>query len=144
VVVVIRVALGTRRGLSAGPRGVAGAIALGLGLAIVLMTAPVWGQVHERLGNGWFRVTWQPRSDGVAPRIEGHVYNDSAVRVTNVRLQVEGLAADSHLAGKTFVWAVGDVVPGGETYFVVESIPRAVSYRIGVVSFDVVSGVEAP
>jgi hypothetical protein len=35
-------------------------------------------------------------------------------------------------------------VPGGETSFVVYGMPGAVTYRIGVVSYDVVSSTEAP
>jgi len=41
------------------------------------------------------------------------------------------------------VWALGDIGPNGETSVVAETIPGAVTYRITVVSFDLVS-VEAP
>jgi hypothetical protein len=119
-------------------------VSFALGLAIVLIAAPVWGQEHDPFAAGRFRVTWEPRSYGPPGTIEGHVHNDSMFRVTDVRVEVEGFAADRHPVGRTFAWAVGDVVPGGETYFVVESLPGAVTYRMGVVSFDVVSGVEAP
>jgi hypothetical protein len=119
-------------------------VALGLGLAVALMTAPVWGQEHDPFAAGRFRVTWEPRPYGPAGMIEGHVHNDSMIRVANVRVEVEGFAADRHPVGRRLAWAVGDVVPGGEAYFVVESLPGAVTYRMGVVSFDIVSGVEAP
>jgi len=38
------------------------------------------------------------------------------------------------------VWAIGDIDPGGETSFVFDALPDAVSYQIAVVSYDVVSG----
>ena len=59
--------------------------------------------------------------------------------MTDVQLQVEGLNADSLPVGRSFVWAVGDIVPGGETSFAAEPMPGAISYRITVSSFDVVS-----
>jgi hypothetical protein len=67
------------------------------------------------------------------------VHNDSPFRVTDVRLQLEGLGADRQAVGWTFAWAVGDLVPGGETSFVFDALPGAVSYRFAVVSYDVVS-----
>jgi hypothetical protein len=120
-------------------------VSLALGLALVLMTGVVSAENPDQSANGLFRVTWEPRTDSVAARtIQGHVYNDSPLRVTDVRLQVEGLGADDHPVGKTFAWALGDIVPSGETSFVVDSMPGAVTYRIGVVSYDVVSSAEAP
>ncbi len=76
--------------------------------------------------------------------IQGQVRNDSTVWVTDVRLRVEGIDAGGRPVGQRVVWALGDIVPGGEPSFVVESVPGAVSYRIDVVSFAVVSVVEAP
>jgi hypothetical protein len=120
-------------------------VSLVLGLAVALIAAPVWGQEHDPFAAGRFHVTWEPRPYGAPGMIEGHVHNDSMARVANVRVEVEGLAADHHLVGRKLAWVIGDIVPGGETYFVVESLPGAVTYRIDVVSFNVVSGgVEAP
>jgi hypothetical protein len=100
------------------------------------MAAAAWGQNRDRVPNDLFHVTWAPRDLGVAPTIEGHVYNDSTLRVTDVRLQVEGLDADSRPLGRRSAWALGDIVPGGETSFVIETIPGAVNYRITVISYD--------
>ena len=117
---------------------------LALALAVVLIATPVWGQDHDPSSGGRFHVVWDPRG-GIAGTIKGHVYNGSVLRLTNVRLEAEGLAADHHSVGKKLIWAVGDIVPGGEAYFVVEAMPDAVTYRVDVVSFDIVSrGVEAP
>ena len=41
---------------------------------------------------------------------------------------------------RTFTWTIGDIVPGGQTSFVFEAMPEAVSYRFAVVSYNVVSG----
>jgi hypothetical protein len=112
---------------------------LALGLMLVSLTTPVWGQNREQPANGWFRVSWQPRLDTLSSTIEGRVYNDSPFRVTDVRLKVEGLNGDSRPVGQRFTWAYGDIVPGGQTAFLVEAMPRAVTYRVTVSSFDLVS-----
>ena len=111
-------------------------LALTIGFAIVLLTTVAWGQNREQ-----FRVTWAPRAHALPSSIDGHVYNESSFRVTDVRLRVEGFDGDDRLVGRTFAWAIGDIVPGGETSFVVETIPGAVTYRIRVHAFDVVSGI---
>jgi len=112
-----------------------------LGLVLILLTTSAWGQSDD----GWFRVSWAPEPEGATriPRIEATVHNDSRYRVTDVQLRVEGLSADNHQVGQRVVWALGDIAPSGETSFVAETIPGAVTYRITVVSFDLVS-VEAP
>jgi len=91
-------------------------VSLALALALILPTT-AWGQTHDQ--SDWLRVSWKPSTHRVASRIEGHVYNDSPYRVTAVRLRVQGVDA--------------------ETSFVVEAIPGAVTYRIAVLAFDVVS-----
>jgi len=112
------------------------------GLGAILMTS-AWGQGTGRVSAEQFRVTWERRAFGVRPSIEGHVYNTSSVRVTDVRLQIEGLGADSRPVGRKFAWALGDIVPGGETSFVTPAMPGAVDYQITVISYDVVSS-QAP
>jgi len=117
---------------------------LAFGLALVLMTTAAWGQSHDQSPNGWFRVSWEPRPYGPPSTIEGNVYNTSPYRVTDVRLRVEGLDAGNHPVGQSLAWAIGDIVPGGETSYVVEAIPGAVNYRVTVLSFDVISVGQAP
>ena len=116
------------------------ALAFALGLA--LLTMPAWGQAGqtgEQAAQRWFRVSWAPPTEGVVSSIKGSVFNDSPYRVTDVRLQVEGLDPDRQPVGQTLVWAFGDIAPGGETSFVAEPVPGAVSYWITVVSYDLVS-----
>lgn len=119
-------------------------LCLGLVVALVFTTAMAWGQDRGQSGSDSFRVTWQPRATGVVPTIEGQVYNASRVWVTDVRLQVEGLDAEGHAVGRRFAWVLGDIVPGGGSSFVVDTVRGAVGYRITVVSFSVVSVVQAP
>jgi hypothetical protein len=114
---------------------------LGFGLALILLATAAWGQTGptgEQGAQRWFRVSWVPPSDGAAT-IKGSVFNDSQYRVTDVRLQIEGLDADRHLVGRSLAWAIGDIPAAGETFFVAEPLPGAVNYRITVVSWDLVS-----
>lgn len=121
--------------------------ALVFGLGFVLLTTMAWGQTGqtgEQAAQRWFRVSWAPPTQGVVSSIKGSVFNDSPYRVTDVRLQVEGLDPNRQPVGRTLVWAFGDIAPGGETAFVAEPMPDAVSYRITVVSYDLVSLGQAP
>ena len=119
-------------------------VSLAFVLALGVLALPAWGQDAAQWPNDLFRVSFAPAGPSVAPTINGHVYNNSPYRVTDVRLQVEGFDAASRLVGRSFVWAFGDIVPGGETSFVAEPMPGAISYRITVSSFDVVSVGQAP
>lgn len=111
-----------------------------LGLVLVtLAAAPAWAQGDEAQGERWFRVSWEPSKYRLLLTIRGQVQNDSPYRVTNVRLQIDGLGADSRPVGRTFVWAVGDIAPGGRTSFAAEPIPGSVTYQVRVVSWDLVS-----
>jgi hypothetical protein len=116
--------------------------ALALLLALMLPATAVSGQDRDPRADASFHVTWQPQTLSVTRQIQGRVRNDSRFRVTNVRLNVEGLGADGEPVGRMFAWALGDINPGAETSFVAESMPGAVSYRIAIDSFDLVS--EAP
>lgn len=119
-------------------------VSVALALALGVFVLPAWGQSDAQWPDHWFRVIIEPAPEqSVAPTVNGHVYNDSPYRVTDVQLQVEGLSADSRLVGRRLVWAVGDIVPGGETLFAAEPMPGATTYRITVSSFDVVSVGEA-
>src|SRR6267142_3103513 len=105
----------------------------------MLVATAAWGQA-QRPATDAFRVSWDRETDPVDRRIEGRVHNDSPFRVTDVRLDVQGLDAGGRPVGRTFAWALGDIAPGGDSSFVTEAVPGAVTYRITVVSYDVVSG----
>jgi hypothetical protein len=114
--------------------------ALGFGLALMLVATVAWGQDQQLPAGDSFRVSWERETNPVARRIEGRVQNNSPFRVTDVRLEVQGLDAGSRPVGRTFAWALGEIAPGGDTSFVTEAVPGAVTYQITVVSYDVVSG----
>jgi hypothetical protein len=118
--------------------------ALGLGAALMLVVTVASANDERVPPPDAFRVSWQQETDPVAGRIEGRVHNDSLFRVTDVRLEVQGLDDAGRIAGRAFVWAIGDIEPRGETSFVFESMAHAVGYRIAVVSYDVVSAPAAP
>jgi len=125
-------------------------IAFGLAL-LTLLPAAGSAQTDARGAARWFRVSWGPSGDDAQPvfqgapsRIRGNVLNDSPYRVTNVRLEIEGLNTENRSVGRIVVWGVGDIAPGGRTYFVAEPIPGSVSYRATVVSWDLVSVNQAP
>ena len=118
-------------------------ISAALGVALMLTTA-AWDQNRDQVADRWFHVSWHPRSDVVPPTIGGHVHNDSPYRVTDVQLQVQGLNAEGHEVGQRSAWALGDIPAGGETSFVVKTMPGAVDYRISVHSFDIVSVSPSP
>src|SRR5258706_13874635 len=89
-----------------------------IALALALMLpATVSAQARGRPANDSFQVSWHPEPGAVKHRIEGRVRNPSQARVTDVRLQVEGLDAGGQPVGRAFVWAFGDITPGGETSF---------------------------
>ena len=107
-----------------GRRGLRTVMALGLALLTPLALLSTAGSARsdDELSARWFRVSLPPSPEGGKSRISG-----------------EGLNADNGSAGRTFAWAVGDLPPGGATFFAVQPILGSVSYRGRVVSWDLVS-----
>lgn len=83
-----------------------------------------------------FRVTWQRRAYSVAGGFEGRVQNESAFRVTAVRLRIEGVDEGGNAVGETSTWVFGSIPARGQGHFVFPAIPRAVTYRVTVAGFD--------
>ena|SRR3989442_9593019 len=125
----------SRQGLA---KALVGAVIAAACMFTLLVDVGAWGQ-DQRTAADAFRVSLQPKTDLVAAPMEGRLHNDSGFRVTNVRLQIDGLDAEGRAVDRRFTWAFGDIAPGGETSFLFEAMPGAVSYRIAVDSFDVVS-----
>ena len=119
---------------------------LTFGLLLTLVATAAWGQTTPTGDEGaqrWVPVSWAPPADG-AGTIKGSVFNSSQYRVTDVRLEIEGLDADHHPVGRRLAWAIGDIPAAGETFFAVEPLPGTVDYRITVLSWDRVSLDRAP
>ena len=114
--------------------------AVGLGVVLMLVATAASAQDQIPAVPGAFRVSLEREQHPVAGRIVGQVHNGSPFRVTDVRLEIQGFDADKRAVGRTFAWAFGDIVPGGETSFAFEAMPGAFSYGIAVISYDLVSG----
>ena len=84
--------------------------ALAVGLAVVLLATAASAQDHPA---GAFKVRWEPRGAGGVPMIDGLVHNDSPYRVTNVRLQIEGLDAGDRPVGLALAWRSGTSLRAG-------------------------------
>ena len=112
--------------------------ALGLAVALMLVANVTSAQDGRLPAPDAFRVSWQEEMEPAGARVVGRVHNDSAFRVTDVRLEIQGFDVNKRAVGRTSAWAFGDILPGGEASFAFEAIPGAVSYRIAVVSYDLV------
>jgi hypothetical protein len=111
-------------------------------LAAALLGLLLAAGAHAQMtGSGQsFPVEWARRSDPwLKPAVEGYVHNDSMFRVGNVRLRVEVLDSSSRPVNERFAWVHGNIDAGARGYFVL-SLPEAGhTYRITVVSFDLIS-----
>ena|SRR6266851_602654 len=65
-----------------------------------------------------FRVESAVRLQG-ARGVEGYVYNDGLLRLSNVRLRVEVLDTEGRAIKEVFGWVVGDLAPRDRAYFIV-------------------------
>src|SRR5262244_1224909 len=110
-------------------------------VALMLAVSPTaWAQNFGGSPAPWFHVTWDERRHGPVEKIEGYVQNASPFRVTNVRLQIDGLDGGRRPVAQAFGWTIGDIPPGDRGYFIAPAISGATAYQITVSSFDVVSG----
>lgn len=112
---------------------------VGLMVLVAVLGPAAWAQNFAGSSADWFRVSWGPRTYGLRPSIEGYVANHSLYWVSNVRLRIEGLDAATRPVGERYVWTFGTIAPSDRGYFVAETVRGAATYRITVVSFDVVS-----
>jgi len=109
-------------------------------VALMLAVSPTaWAQNFGGSPAPWFHVTWDERRHGPVEKIEGYVQNASPFRVTNVRLQIDGLDGGGRSIARVVGWTFGDIAPGDRGYFTAATIPGATVYQITVSAFDVVS-----
>jgi hypothetical protein len=114
-------------------------LTVAVALILAVSTTPAWAQNFGGSPAPWFHVTWNNRGYGSVPTIEGYVQNASPFRVTNVRLQIDGLDGGGRSVAQAFGWTFGDIAPGDRGYFTAPAIPGATAYQISVASFDVIS-----
>jgi len=115
-------------------------LTVAVALILAVSTTTAWAQNFGGSPAPWFHVTWNNRGYGSVPTIEGYVQNASPFRVTNVRLQIDGLDGGGRSVAQAFGWTFGDIAPGDRGYFTAPAIPGATAYQISVASFDVISG----
>jgi len=119
--------------------------ALAVAAAVLFLTvAPSSAQEPTR-SDGFLRVQWHVTQlpEPTRTRPEGYVYNDSSIRITDVRLRVVERDRASHPVAEAWGWVFGDIPAGGSAYFVVPLATVADTYEVVVVSFDAVAN-EAP
>lgn len=122
------------KAIRTGMRTVVGLVAM-----VAVLGPAAWAQNFAGPLADRFNVSWGPRTYGLRPSIEGYVANHSLYWVSNVRLRIEGLDAAARPVGERYVWTFGTIAPSDRGYFVAETVRGATTYRITVVSFDVVS-----
>ena len=110
-----------------------------LALGVLLARPPAQAQEASASAQA-FRIEVGLRAYGLGPAVEGYVGNDGPLRLTNVRLRVDVLGTDGTAVAHAFGWVIGDVTPGGRGYFVVPVPTPGTTYRVRVLSFDIVSG----
>src|SRR5678816_3641300 len=71
--------------------------------------------------------------------VEGWVYNGLAWRITNVRLQIDGVDPNGAVIVSAAGWVLGDVPARGRGYFYIPVSAPAVTYRASVQEFDKVT-----
>jgi hypothetical protein len=108
-------------------------------LIIAVSVTVAWAQNFGGSPAPWFRVTWNEHRYGPVLKVEGYVQNASPFRVTNVRLEIDGVDGGGRSVARMFGWTFGDIAPGDRGYFTAAAIPGATAYQITVASFDVVS-----
>jgi hypothetical protein len=79
----------------------------------------------------YFRLDW---GVSAGPKVEGYVYNQTDMLAINMRLTVDELDASGNVAGQSTMWVLGEVPPGGRSFFSARVHP-ATSYRVTVESF---------
>jgi hypothetical protein len=83
----------------------------------------------------YFRVEWQVTPSSRGPVLEGFVYNKSGLFADRMRLSIDQLDASGNVVGSTTTWVLGGVPSNNRTWFATR-VPKAVNYRVEILSFD--------
>lgn len=119
------------------------AVAAALLVAVLLAAS---SSAQDATPSGTFlRVQWHviELPEPVHIKLEGYVYNDSPIRVTDVRLHVVERDSAARAVGEAWGWVFGDVPARDSAYFAIPLETVADTYDVAVVSFDGVAN-EAP
>jgi hypothetical protein len=86
-----------------------------------------------------FRVEAQPGTGRKGPVLSGYVYNNSGYSADHVQVLVETLDASGNVTSSSTAWISGLVALNSRRYFEIPlKTPPAASYRITVVTYDIV------
>lgn len=88
----------------------------------------------------YFDLEWQPDQRGGRPIVSGYVTNQLGHAMRNVRLRVEALDAAGNVTGSYIGYVSGYVTPGVHVYWEVPVQAASPSYRVSVLSYDVIQG----
>lgn len=88
----------------------------------------------------YFSLQWQADQRGGKPTVSGYVTNQWGMAMRNVRLRVEALDAAGNATASYIGYVNGYVTPGSRVYWEVPVQATAASYRVSVLSYDVIQG----
>jgi hypothetical protein len=113
--------------------------------AVLFLTIASSAAQEPNRSDSFLRVEWHVTQlpEPTRTRLEGYVYNDSPIRITDVRLHVVERDGASHPIGESWGWVFGDIPARDRAYFAVPLTTVADTYDVVVVSFDAVAN-EAP
>jgi hypothetical protein len=110
-------------------RHVVAAVALAFGPSVAL--AQNFGRDTDE-----FRIETEPPQPGARGLgVSGYVYNDTGVRVSDVRLRVEILDRGGTVVGESWGWVYGSVGARQRAWFWIPLKTRGQTYRVSVYSF---------
>ena len=90
--------------------------------------------------DSYFTVEWQADERRGRPIVGGYVTNQFGLPMRNVRLRVEALDPAGGVTASYIGYVSGYVNPGSRVYFEVPVPAKAPSYRVSVLSFDIIQG----
>ena len=115
-------------------------VVAGPGQGIPGGASPSWAQGSSGpLAERYFRLEWEAgQSRRGRPLIRGYLYNDQPVNVNNVRLLIETLDASGQVTSRTVGYVDGLIPATSRTYFEVPVSAPGGTFRVSVMSFDLI------
>ena len=100
-------------------------------------SAPTYGIFGS---DSYFTVQWQADERRGKPIVSGYVTNTSGWSMRKVRVRVESLDSAGAVTATHIGYVNGDVTAGSRLYYEVAVGAKAPSYRVSVLSFELVQG----
>jgi hypothetical protein len=90
--------------------------------------------------DSYFQVEWQADERRGQPIVSGYVTNQAGLPMRDVRLRVEALDAAGNATASSIGYVNGYMTPGSRVYFEAPVPATAPTYRVTVLSFDIIEG----